>query len=270
MSVFKNRILFFAFLFFIATSAVTFAQQPISFPFVDVQTRAAENPQEVSLGLQILFLLTVLSLAPSIIIMVTSFVRVSIVLSFVQRALSLQEVPPRQIIMGISLFLTFFIMQPTLLEINEKALRPYLDGKMQVNDFYKGIEKPVRKFMLTSLNTSRGLKNIDTFLYIAKGGSVTEITQGKTIEELASDTTGITTAVLIPSFILSELSIAFEIGIYIFIPFIVIDLIVASALMAMGMIMLPPVMVSLPLKILLFVAVDGWTLLSLQLVQSFK
>ena len=239
-----------------------YAQMPI--PTIDLNIAQAQTPQQVSLGLQILFLLTILSLSPSIIIMTTSFIRVSIVLNFVQRALSLQETPPRALIMGLSLFLTFFIMMPTLTQINRDALHPYLNGSIGVNDLYgRGIQ-PLRMFMFNSLRGENGMKSLDLFLSISDTNI--RLREIQTVEDLNR----IPTMVVIPAFIINELTIAFKMGIYLFIPFIVIDLVVASILMAMGMIMLPPIMISLPLKIILFVAVDGWKLLILQLVQSFR
>ena len=239
-----------------------YGQMPI--PTIDLNIAQAQTPQQVSLGLQILFLLTILSLSPSIIIMTTSFIRVSIVLNFVQRALSLQETPPRALIMGLSLFLTFFIMMPTLTQINREALQPYLNGSIRVNDLYgRGIQ-PLRMFMFNSLRGENGMKSLDLFLSISDTNI--RLREIQTVEDLNR----IPTMVVIPAFIINELTIAFKMGIYLFIPFIVIDLVVASILMAMGMIMLPPIMISLPLKIILFVAVDGWKLLILQLVQSFR
>ena len=235
-----------------------YAQIPI--PTIDLNVTQAQTPQQVSLGLQILFLLTILSLSPSIIIMTTSFIRVSIVLNFVQRALSLQETPPRALIMGLSLFLTFFIMMPTLTQINREALQPYLNGSIGVNDLYgRGIQ-PLRMFMFNSLRGENGMKSLSI------SDTNIRLREIQTVEDLNR----IPTIVVVPAFIINELTIAFKMGIYLFIPFIVIDLVVASILMAMGMIMLPPIMISLPLKIILFVAVDGWKLLILQLVQSFR
>lgn len=239
-----------------------YAQVPI--PSIGLNIQQAQSPQQVSLGLQILFLLTILSLSPSIIIMTTSFIRVSIVLSFVQRALSLQETPPRALLMGLSLFLTFFIMMPTLTQINNEAFQPYLNGSIGVNDLYSRGIKPLRLFMFNSLRGESGMKSLDLFLSISD--SNVRLRDIQSVEDLDK----IPTIVVIPAFIINELTIAFKMGIYLFIPFIVIDLVVASILMAMGMIMLPPIMISLPLKIILFVAVDGWKLLILQVVQSFS
>lgn len=222
-------------------------------PRVAFDIREAQQPREVALSLQVLFLLSILSLAPSIIIMMTAFTRVVIVLDFVKRALSLQQMPPNQVIVGLSIFLTIFIMAPTMKDFNEQALQPYLNNRINNEQFYnRGIE-PFRKFMFRQTRQ----KDIALFVNLAK------IERPRSEEQVP-------TYCLIPAFMISELKRAFEIGVYIFIPFIVIDMIVASALMAMGMIMLPPVMISLPFKIILFVLVDGWNLLIYELVRSFR
>ena len=221
-------------------------------PKVTFDIKEAESPKDVALSLQILFLLTVLTLAPSIVIMMTSFTRVVIVLDFVKRALSLQQMPPNQVIVGLSLFLTVFIMAPTFNEINDKALQPYLKGKIGNEQFFDRGMEPLRKFMIKQTRK----KDIALFLDLAK------VKRPEKLEDIPSKC-------LIPAFMISELRRAFEMGVYIFIPFIVIDMIVASALMAMGMIMLPPVMISLPFKIVLFVLVDGWNLIIYELVRSF-
>jgi flagellar biosynthetic protein FliP len=221
-------------------------------PKITFDVTEAKTPKDVALSLQILFLLTVLTLAPSIAIMMTSFTRIVIVLDFVKRALSLQQMPPMQVIVGLSIFLTIFVMAPTFNEINDTALQPYLKGNIQSDEFFeKGIE-PLRKFMFKQTRK----KDIALFIELAK------LKKPKNTDEVP-------TYCLIPAFMISELKRAFEIGVYIFIPFIVIDMIVASALMAMGMIMLPPIMISLPFKIILFVLVDGWNLLIYELVRSF-
>lgn len=222
-------------------------------PRIAFDIREATQPRDVALSLQILFLLSILSLAPSLIIMMTAFTRVVIVLDFVKRALALQQMPPNQVIVGLSIFLTIFIMAPTFREFNEQALQPYLNGRINHEQFYnRGIE-PFRKFMFRQTRE----KDIALFVSLAK------------IERPRSEA-DVPTYCLIPAFMISELKRAFEIGVYIFIPFIVIDMIVASVLMAMGMIMLPPVMISLPFKIILFVLVDGWNLLTYELVRSFQ
>jgi flagellar biosynthetic protein FliP len=178
---------------------------------------------------------------------------VVIVLDFVKRALSLQQMPPTQVIVGLSLFLTFFIMAPTLNEMNEKALQPYLQGKITNQQFYdRGIE-PLREFMFKQTRE----KDVALFIKLSN-------------IEKPKNRADVPTYCLIPAFMISELRVAFEIGIYLFLPFIVIDMVIASALMAMGMIMLPPVMISLPFKLILFVLVDGWNLLIYELVKSFR
>lgn len=241
---------------FILVPAVLFAQDAggvrMPIPRITFDIREAANPRDVALSLQMLFLLTILTLAPAIAMMMTSFTRVVIVLDFVKRALSLQQMPPNQVIVGLSIFLTFFIMAPTFTEINEKALQPYLKGKISNEKFYEQGMEPLRKFMFKQTRK----KDIALFIELAK------LERPKSEKDVPN-------YCLIPAFMISELKRAFEIGVYIFIPFIVIDMLVASALMAMGMIMLPPVMISLPFKLVLFILVDGWNLLIHELVRSF-
>jgi len=243
------------------TTAMPTPSPPV-IPFIDLTVRNPSTGQEVAFSLQLLLLLTVLSLAPSILILMTSFLRISIVLDFIKRALSLQQVPPNQVILGISLFLTVFIMWPTFNSIYENSVRPLAAGNLSVENAYFEAEAPLRIFMYRQLGTSRdgeltsGQKNI--VLFMAMRG----LDRPNTFADVP-------TYVLIPAFILNELTVAFRIGILLFIPFIVIDMVVASALMSMGMIMLPPVMISMPFKLILFVLVDGWGLLTDQLVRSF-
>ena len=227
---------------------------PPAIPFIDFTVRNPANGQEVAFSLQLLLLLTVLSLAPSIIILMTSFLRVSIVLDFIKRALSLQQVPPNQVLMGISLFLTVFIMWPTFNAIYTNSIRPLSAGEISVETAYREAETPLRLFMYRQ--TANRPDNIELFMAM----------RGLERPEYFED---VPTYVLIPAFILSELTTAFKIGILLFIPFIVIDMVVASALMSMGMMMLPPIMISMPFKLILFVLVDGWGLLTNQLVRSF-
>jgi len=222
-------------------------------PKIAFDITSATSPKDVALSLQILFLLSILTLAPSIIIMTTAFTRVVIVLDFVKRALSLQQMPPNQVIVGLSLFITFFIMAPTFTEMNDKALQPYLNGQISNQQFYDKGMSPLRDFMFRQTRE----KDIALFVKLSK------IEKPKNKNDIPS-------YCLIPAFMISELKIAFEIGVFLFMPFIVIDMIVASVLMAMGMIMLPPVMISLPFKLILFILVDGWNLLIYELVRSFK
>jgi flagellar biosynthetic protein FliP len=234
-------------------------------PFVNLSVRSPETGQEVAFSLQLLLLLTVLSLAPSIFILMTSFLRISIVLDFVKRALSLQQVPPNQVLMGIAVFMTIFIMWPTFTEIYANAVQPLSRGEISVEEAYREAETPLRIFMYSQIGNRRntaagrlttGEENIRLFM------SMRGLEPPATLADVP-------TYVLIPAFILSELTVAFRIGIMLFIPFIVIDMVVASALMSMGMIMLPPVMISMPFKLVLFVLVDGWSLLTDQLMRSF-
>lgn len=225
-------------------------QMPI--PSVAFNIEEAKSPKEVALSLQVLFLLTILTLAPSIAMMMTAFTRVVIVLDFVRRALSLQQMPPTQVIVGLAIFLTFFIMAPTFERVNTEAIQPYMDGKMNNEQFFDKAMDPMREFMFKQTRPK------DIALFIELGNI-----------EKPSTEADVPSHCLIPAFMLSELRRAFEIGVFIFIPFIVIDMIVSSALMAMGMIMLPPVMISMPFKIILFVLVDGWNLIVFELVKSF-
>jgi len=225
-----------------------------SVPFVDLRVRNPATGKEPAFSIQLLLLLTVLSLAPSLIILLTSFLRISIVLDFVKRARSLQQAPPNQVIMGISLFLTIFIMWPVFDRINADALQPLSRGEIQVSEAYSAAERPLRAFMYAQM--ADDTDNIRLFM------SMRGLPKPNTLADVP-------TSVLIPAFILNELTRAFEIGILLFIPFIVIDMVVASVLMSMGMIMLPPVMISMPFKIILFVAMDGWDLLTREVIASF-
>ncbi len=205
--------------------------------------------------LQMLLVLTVISLAPSILIMLTSFTRIVIVLHFTRAAIGTQTVPPNQVIIGLSLFLTCFVMAPTFTQIYDSALKPLSNNEISIEEAYETGVKPLRTFMLKQTST----KDLDTFLKIAgyEEGSI-------------SSEDDISMTVLIPSFIISELRIAFIIGFLIYIPFIIIDMVVSSTLMSMGMMMLPPTTISAPFKILLFVMADGWNLIIGNLVATFK
>lgn len=225
---------------------------PLSLPHLNVGIDDANSPQEVSSGLQVLLLLTVLSLAPAILVMMTSFTRIIVVLSFTRSALGIQQMPPNQILVGLALFLTFFVMMPTAQQVNQQALQPYINGTINQSEFLsKGME-PIREFMF------RQTREKDIALFI----NLTNQPRPQTYNDVPNN-------VLIPAFAISELKTAFQIGFIIFIPFLVIDMVVSSALMSMGMLMLPPMMISLPFKILLFVMVDGWNLLVRSLVMSF-
>ncbi|MCI2255445.1 flagellar type III secretion system pore protein FliP [Domibacillus sp. PGB-M46] len=212
----------------------------------------SSDPENVSTSVKLLLMLTVLSLAPSILILMTCFTRIVIVLSFVRTALGTQQMPPTQVLLGLSLFLTFFIMSPVLQEVNEEALTPLFNEEINLDEAYSLASGPFKEFM--SEQTRQ--KDLQLFL------DYTQAEQPKSIDDIPLTT-------LVPAFALSEIKTAFQIGFMIFIPFLVIDMIVASVLMSMGMMMLPPVMISLPFKILLFVLIDGWYLVIESLLQSF-
>ncbi len=220
---------------------------------IDINVSAGDGGDLASV-LQMLLVLTVISLAPSILIMLTSFTRIVIVLHFTRAAIGTQTVPPNQVIVGLSLFLTFFIMQPTFNEIYTSAIKPLSNNEISIEEALDIGQKPLKRFMLKQVST----KDLDTFFYAAgyEEGSV----------ESEDD---IEMRVLIPAFIISELRIAFIIGFLIYLPFIVIDMVVSSTLMSMGMMMLPPTTISAPFKILLFVMADGWNLIIGNLLKTF-
>ncbi|HKI97757.1 MAG TPA: flagellar type III secretion system pore protein FliP [bacterium] len=226
------------------------AQTPI--PGVNISIGRANSPQEVATSLQILIILTVLTLAPAILIMTTSFTRIIIVLAFLRQALGTNQSPPTQVLVGLALFLTFFVMQPVWSDINTNAVKPYLDNRLNQTQALERASVPLKDFMQKFVRE----KDLALFMNIAK------VPRPRTIQDVPI-------YVLIPAFITSELKTAFEIGFLLYIPFLVVDLVVSSVLMAMGMMMLPPIMISLPLKLMLFVLVDGWNLIIGSLVQSF-
>ncbi len=227
--------------------------QAQALPKISIGVEPMQNPKDLSVALQIVLLLTVLSLAPSILIMMTSFIRIAVVLSFLRQAIGTNQMPPNQLIIALALILTFFIMTPVANQAYDQGLKPYLDGQItQKVAFQKGME-PIRTFML------KQVREKDLALFVKLSGM-----------ERPQNKEDIPNRVLIPGFVLSELRTSFQIAFVIFIPFLVIDMVVASVLMSMGMLMLPPVMVALPFKILLFVLVDGWYLIVKALVESFK
>ena len=222
-------------------------------PSIRLGIGTASGPQEVSQSLQILFLLTVLSLAPAILMLTTSFTRIIIVLGFLRQALGTQQIPPNQVLLGLALFLTFFNMNPIFTEINNTALQPYMRGEMKQEAALNKALEPMRGFMFRQTRQ----KDLALFVYLSKS-------------PCPATPADVPTLVLIPSFVLSELKTAFQMGFLIYIPFLIIDMVVASTLMSMGMMMLPPVTISLPFKILLFVMIDGWHLIVRSLMTSFN
>ena len=245
----KNKILIlliiFLFLFRLDAcfAAVrTDALSGIPLPSLQIGVTPADSPRDVALSLQILAVMTVLSLVPAILLMLTSFTRIVIVLGFVQRAIGLQQSPPQQVIAGLALFLTMFTMYPTWNRVYQNALAPYMAGEIPGNVAWQNAEAPVREFMM------RYTRQEELSLIISMSQ-----------EERPANQNDVPTRVLIPAFMLSELKTAFQMGVVIYIPFIVVDMVVSSVLLAMGMMMLPPMMISLPFKILLFVMADIWS-----------
>jgi flagellar biosynthetic protein FliP len=243
---------------FVAASAI--AQEPVAEPVppgVDLSKTIQDlsNPENISSTLFTFMVLTVLTLAPAILVMTTSFTRLIVVLGFLRQAMATQQSPPNQVLVGLALFLTFFIMAPTYQRVFDEALTPYMEG--EITDIGEATEKglaPIREFMFKQI--AKNPKDLVLFIEIAK-------------MEPPNSPDDVPTSVLIPAFILGEMRIAFQLGFIIYIPFLIIDMVVASTLMAMGMMMLPPVFVSLPFKIILFVLVDGWYLFIGSLVRSF-
>ncbi len=224
----------------------------VGLPTITLGVEDANTPQQVSSALQVLFVLTILSIAPAILLMTTCFTRIVIVLGFVRQAMGTQNMPPTQVILGLALFLSFFVMSPTLNTINEEALQPYLQEEIDQPEALEKAIGPMREFMFSQVKEG-------------ELGLLTDITMDLEPENYED----IPTMTLIPAFMLSELKRAFQMGFMIYIPFLVIDMIVASILMSMGMMMLPPVIISMPFKLLLFVLVDGWSLVVGSLLKSF-
>ena len=226
----------------------------LQIPFIGIDIRESQSNEEVALSVRLLLLLAILTLAPSIIILTTSFIRIAIVFDFVKRALSLQQVPPTQLLMGVAFFLTIFIMWPTFDQIYTTAYTPFANGQIEISEAYSNAEAPLRLFMYRQMRNDSS--NIQLFM------RVSDLPKPQNLADVP-------TRVLIPSFILHELTVAFRIGILLFLPFIIIDMVIASVLLSMGMFMLPPIFISLPFKLILFVLVDGWSLITGQLLASF-
>ena len=228
------------------------AQAQVTLPTLNMGFQTTQNPTEVVNAIKMVLVLTVLTLAPAILIMMTGFTRILIVLSFLRQAMGVQQLPSNQLLVGLSLFLTFFVMGPAFTEINQKAVQPYLSGSLPQEQALESALAPLRRFMFTQTRD----QDLALFVKLAK------VEQPKTRADVP-------TIVLVPAFIVSELKTAFMIGFIIFLPFLIIDILAASVLMAMGMMMVPPIVISLPFKIMIFVLVDGWTLLIGSMVKSF-
>jgi flagellar biosynthesis protein FliP len=240
-------------IFSVIVPALVSAAPAFSLPNVNLTVSGGTNePEKVQSLIQLVILLTILSLAPAILLMVTSFTRIVIVLSLIRHALGTQQMPPNQVIVGLSLFLTFFIMSPVINRVNTEALKPYYAEQISGETAMTRAVVPVKEFMLKQVRE----KDLALFIKIAK-------------EPRPAKPEDVSLTTLIPAFAISELKTAFQIGFMIYLPFLILDMVVASVLLSMGMMMLPPIMVSLPFKLLLFVLVDGWHLIVGSLVQSF-
>ncbi|MGE0761700.1 MAG: flagellar type III secretion system pore protein FliP [Bdellovibrionales bacterium] len=248
----KRRSLAWLGLFGLCLLLPSLAYAQVTLPSINLGFKSTNNPNEIVNTIKILMMLTVLTLAPAILILMTSFTRIIVVLSFLRQALGTQQMPPNQLLVGMALFLTLFIMSPILTKVNSEALQPFLDNKISQDEAMNKALVPLRGFMF---NQTRD-QDLALFVKMAKA-------------ERPRTRADVSTTVLIPAFVLSELKTAFQIGFIIYLPFLVIDMVVASVLMAMGMMMLPPVVISLPFKIMLFVLVDGWSLIVGSLVKSF-
>ena len=243
----------FCILFF----AMTVYAEPVALPNINIDIGQTTDPSEVTSSLQMIFLLTILALAPSILVMMTAFTRIIITLHFLRSALGTQQMPPNQVLIGLALFLTLFIMAPTFEAVNNEAIKPYSAAEISQEVAIEKGMYPIKEFMLAQT------RDVDLKLFA-------DIAKMPPIQEGEDMVSAIPSTVLIPAFIINEIRAGFMIGFLIFIPFIVIDMVVASTLMSMGMMMLPPAMIALPFKILLFILVDGWNLVIGQLTQTFK
>ena len=239
-------------LFFLLGICINSAEAAIQLPTVNIGVGNANSPQEFTQGVQLLILLTVLTLAPSIVIMTTAFIRIVIVLSLTRQAIGTPALPPNQVLVGLALILTFFVMSPTITKINETAYQPYMKNIITQQQAIDNSIKPMREFMFKQTHE----EELALFVKLAK------LERPKTKEDVP-------TYVLIPSYILSELKTAFKIGFVIFLPFLVIDLVVASVLVSMGMMFLPPTTIAMPFKLIMFVMVDGWYLITKSLIEGF-
>lgn len=242
-------------IFTIFVSNVHAEPETIEFPRVGLTLDTSDNPEDVTSAVKILLLLTVLALAPSILVMMTSFTRIIIVLSFLRNAMGTQQMPPNQVLIGLALFLSLFIMKPVLTDINDNALKPYASEEITQEVAIEEASTTIKQFMLGQTSKK------DLGLFVSLSGIETPIAE--------EDIPSLPLTIIIPAFLISELAIAFKIGFLIYIPFLVIDMVVSSTLMSMGMMMLPPVMISLPFKILLFIMVGGWNLITESLINSF-
>ncbi len=249
----KIRLFLVALLLFLgATATFSSLSWAVSVPTVSIGVENTDNPEKIATVIEILLALTVLSIAPALLLMTTSFTRLIVVFGFLRQAIGTQQMPPNQVLIGLALFLTFFIMQPVWQEANSRGIQPYLNEEISFKTAIDNVQAPLREFMF------RQTREADLALF-ARMAKI----------ENPKDKDAIPTLVLIPAYMISELKTAFQIGFVLYIPFLIIDMVVASVLLSMGMMMLPPILISLPFKLLLFVLVDGWNLLVGSMVKSF-
>lgn len=235
------------------------AEPNVSITKDGINIGTSQNPKEVSSSIQLLMLLTVLTVAPSILIMMTGFTRIIIILSFLRNALGTQQMPPNQVLIGLAMFITFFVMTPVLTDINDNAFQPYTRGDITQKEAIDKSSQSIKTWMVKQIFSNKREKDLELFMTLG----------GQTKPIKAEDASKLSLTIVVPAFLISELTVAFKFGFLIFLPFLIIDMVVSSTLMSMGMMMLPPVMISLPFKILLFVLVDGWSMLTQSIVMSF-
>jgi flagellar biosynthetic protein FliP len=248
-----KRVIVVILLCVLVAGAVYAQDRVLPMPKLSIEVGKATKPDDVAVTLQILFLMTILSLAPAILILTTAFTRIVVVLHFLRQAMGTQAIPPSQVLIGLAMFLTFFVMAPTWNRVNQDAIQPYMKNTITVQQAYDRGIVPVREFML------RQTREEDLALFV----KLANVDKPQTRDDVPIHA-------LIPAFAISELRIGFQIGFLLFIPFLVIDMVISSILLSMGMMMLPPVLISLPFKILLFILVDGWHLVIRSLLESFR
>ena len=248
-----KRLLLFVLLILFVAGVADAQDKVVPLPKISLEVGKATKPEDVSVTLQILFLMTILSLAPAILILTTAFTRIVVVLHFLRQAMGTQQVPPAQVLIGLAMFLTFFVMAPTWSRVNQEAIQPYMNNTITLEQAYDRGVVPMREFML------RQTREEDLALFVR----LASVDKPQSREDVPLHA-------LIPAYAISELRIGFQIGFLLFIPFLVIDMVISSILLSMGMMMLPPVLISLPFKILLFVLVDGWHLVIQSLLESFR
>lgn len=244
---------------FCLMSGQVFAEVGVSVDNNGINIGTTNDTKDVSTSIQLLLMLTVLSVAPSILIMMTGFTRIIIILSFLRNALGTQQMPPNQVLIGLALFITLFVMSPVITDINDNAFQPYVKEQITSQQAIEKSSQTMKTWMIKQIFSNKREKDLELFMTLA----------GKTEPIKVQDASKLSLSIVAPAFLISELTVAFKFGFLIFLPFLIIDMVVSSTLMSMGMMMLPPSMISLPFKILLFILVDGWSMLTQSIVASF-